>query len=69
MRLVAGLVGAFAGLCALVGLVLMSQATMGVGVLAFACWMLILVRIIQASAYHHEILQALHDRTDLLRRY
>lgn len=47
---------------ALLGLVFLTQATTGVGLLAFACFLAILARIDQARAQHAELLSA-HDFT------
>lgn len=41
---------ALAIVAALVGLTLLTQATTGVGILAFACFLGILARIVQADA-------------------
>lgn len=49
---------ALAVVAAFVGLMLMSNATSGVGVIAFACFLLILARITQATEHHNAAMKA-----------
>jgi uncharacterized paraquat-inducible protein A len=42
------------------GVVMLSNATMGVGVVAFGCFMGICARIAQASQHQKELLRAMH---------
>ena len=59
MQLLAGLALLGSGACVLVGLVLTSQATIGVGLIAVACYLGIVVRVIQASGQHDDVLRKL----------
>lgn len=59
MQLIAGLSLLASGAAALIGFALMTPATMGVGVMAFACYLGIVVRVIQASGQHDDVLRKL----------
>lgn len=45
---------------AVVGLLALSSATLGVGILALACFLGICVRLTQAARHHQEVMAALH---------
>jgi hypothetical protein len=62
MRAVASLLLALAVPTVLFGLILASQATLGVAVIGAGACLLIAARVIQASAYQHEMLRALAAR-------
>jgi hypothetical protein len=62
MRAVASLLLALAVPTVLFGLILASQATLGVAVIGAGACLLIAARVVQASAYHQDILRALADR-------
>lgn len=47
-----------------VGLVFLSQATMGTGLIAGACLLAVYTRILQASIYHHEHMDAIEPTRD-----
>lgn len=51
------MLGAF--LSGVVGFALLSQATMGVGVICLGCLMGILARILQADAHHNTVMTAM----------
>lgn len=53
----------FACIVAMLGLLLMSQATAGVGVIGVACLLAILARLAQAQHHHQEAMRALHRPT------
>jgi hypothetical protein len=69
VRFAAGLILALAVPTVLFGLIAASQATLGVALIGAGACLMIAGRIVQASAYHQEILRALAERTDVLRRY
>lgn len=62
MRSVVSVILALAVPVVLLGLILASQATLGVALIGGGACLLIAARIIQASVYHHETLRALADR-------
>ena len=49
---------------ALLGLVTLSQATMGVGLLCGGCLFAIWARIVQAGAFHKELMKALQQQPE-----
>lgn len=53
----------FAVVAVLVGLVLLSQATQGIGVIALGCFLLILARIFQAEGHASAIRRAIEAQT------
>jgi len=46
------------------GVLSLTKATLGVGLLALACLLAIFARIAQASAHHDKLVQALERRTE-----
>jgi cobalamin biosynthesis protein CobD/CbiB len=64
MRFIGLLIGVLSGLVALVGLVQISQATLGASLIAFACWLAILFRIAQAAAHHDDMIASLKTLRD-----
>lgn len=64
-----GVLTAFVALVGgLLGLVLASEATIGVAVLAFCCLLAVIARMAQASAQHREIERLLEARNEVLRQ-
>jgi hypothetical protein len=55
-------------LLAVLGLVLMSQATAGVGIIAFGCLVAILARIAQAGRHHNELKELRREQSPFEQR-
>ncbi len=71
MKILGALFGLGAILCALVGLVSLSEATMGVGIVGLGAISGILARLCQADAQHTELqrkLDQVRNETDLVKR-
>lgn len=62
MGILAGILVLLAIPTALIGALLLTQATTGVGVIALACFLGILARLAQASGHHEEIKRFLEEK-------
>jgi hypothetical protein len=51
-----------AGIATAIGFLSLSQATMGVGILAVACILGVFARIAQANKYQHDLIEAINLR-------
>jgi hypothetical protein len=61
MKVLAILLGLGSALCAFIGLISLSEATMGVGIIAFGAVVGIIARLCQAEANHTEIKKTINQ--------